>query len=98
MSGPRRDCPQCNGFGYVVVSVLTRRHGVQSTEASCPTCCAPPEEYVRAWRAQYRWQQVQRPCRHCQEWTHLRDHEDEPAHWVCAARAACSFDPAEAVR
>jgi hypothetical protein len=84
---PRPDCPQCGGAGWVLISVLTRRHGVRSTEASCPRCCGPSEEFVQAWKAAYRWRRTQRPCRYCSDWTHLRDDHDEPAHWLCAARA-----------
>jgi hypothetical protein len=98
MIRPQPNCPQCDGQGYVIVGVLTHRHGIQSTEASCPTCCAPPDAYVRAWRDTYRWQSVQRACRHCGEWTHLRDEDFEPAHWGCAAMAARLADLGEVAR
>jgi phage terminase large subunit GpA-like protein len=88
MSRPHPDCSRCLGTGGVLVSVLTRRHGVQSAEASCPECCAPAPEYVQAWRAAYHWREFQAACQHCDEWTHLRDDDGIPTHWVCAARAA----------
>jgi hypothetical protein len=88
MSHSQPSCLTCSGTGYITVSVLTRRHGICSTEASCPTCFAPPEARVREWRAAYRWHPIQTLCRHCGEWTHLRDDEGLPAHWLCAAKAA----------
>lgn len=88
MTAPRPDCTRCGGEGWVAVSVLTRRHGVQSAECSCPECCAPPQEYLERWRAAYHWRPVQALCRYCDEWTHLRDDDGYPAHWVCSAKAA----------
>jgi hypothetical protein len=91
MKRPLLDCPTCHGSGFVLVRVLTRHYGKRATEASCPTCCAAPTEYLQQWRATYRWQPVQRPCKYCDEWTHLRDEAGAPAHWLCAAKAAEIF-------
>lgn len=85
---PRPDCRRCGGEGWVMVSVLTLRHGTQSAECSCPECCGPPQEVLDDWRATYRWHPVQALCRHCADWTHLRDDDGHPAHWLCAARSA----------
>ncbi|MGQ0847184.1 MAG: hypothetical protein ACT4QF_23945 [Sporichthyaceae bacterium] len=90
MSRPNENCTRCGGWGYVVVSVLTLRHGVQSAECSCPECCTPTQAHLDQWRDDYRWQSAKAVCRHCGEWTHLRNREGYPAHWVCSAKAAHS--------
>jgi hypothetical protein len=87
MSHTQPDCPRCAGEGWITVTVLTRCHGARTTEASCPVCCAPPPDYVLAWKAAYKWRPIPHPCRHCTGWTHLRDRDDKPAHWLCAAQA-----------